>query len=193
MQFFNPMLNRHFGAGEAFVIAGNQYPANWLAVASATEIAALGFVDVLTTGARGDDRFYDNTEVLSGASITITATQKPIDQIKRELNQAIAASRYDLETGGIVVDGSSINTDRDSQSMLSGALLRVTRSPATVINWKGEDGVWVPLTKDALEAIADAVSAHVQACFTAERAKCEALAALATFDEVVAFDATVTL
>lgn len=109
------------------------------------------------------------------------------------LFQEIAESRYALETGGVLFAGSVINTERDSQAMLSGALLCVTRNPATIINWKGDGGVWVQLNKEAVEAIADAVSNHVQACFSAELVKCNALAALSAFDEVVAFDPVVML
>jgi hypothetical protein len=193
MQYFHPILNRHFGAGEAFVLDENQYPSNWLAVSTPDEISARGFVAVTSSGSRGDDRFYDNAEVLSGSMLTITATPKPIEQVKMLRLQEIADSRYAVETGGVSFGGSIINTERDSQAMLSGALLCVTRNPATIINWKGDGGVWVQLNKEAVEAIADAVSNHVQACFSAEMVKCNTLAALVTFDDVVAFDPAVML
>lgn len=143
-----------------------------------------GIVEV-ADAPRADDRYYWNGDL---------ATPKSIDDIKKLKVNEIAASRFSLETGGVtLINGAQINTERDSQAMVSGALLSVTRKSDTLIDWKGGDGIWTKIDKATIELIADAVSDHVQACFSAERAKCEELSALTTFYEVVAFDPKVTL
>lgn len=139
---------------------------------------------------RPDDRYYWVEENGDG---TYSAKPKDIADIKRHKMAELSASRFRLETSGITLpNGVRIATDRDSQGMLSGALLTVQRNPAALIDWKGEDG-WSQINKAGIEAIADAVSTHVQACFSAERAQCEALDALTEFGDVIAFDPTVSI
>lgn len=162
------------------------YPAGSLQNAALR--ASLGIKEVADP-VRPDDRYYWISENVDGS---LNAAPKDIVQIKALKSAAIAESRYALETNGIDLDGVSIRTDRESQSMIASALMRVTRNPAAVIDWKGANG-WTTIDKAAVELIADAVSNHVQACFTAERLRHEALDALTDFAAVVAFDPTVVL
>ena len=90
-------------------------------------------------------------------------------------------------SGTILQDGTEILTDRQTQATITSALVRVQRKPAELIDWKGGNG-WIKLNKEAVEAIADAVGDHVQACFSAEKVKLDELASLSTFEELVAFD-----
>lgn len=134
---------------------------------------------------RADDRYYWNGDV---------STPKSVEYIKSLRAAEIAASRYRLEIGGVTLaNGSKINTERDAQAMIASALLRVTRKPTELIDWKGGDGVWVKIDKATVEMIADVVGDHVQACFSAERARHDALTALDDFDALVSFDTTVSL
>ncbi len=164
-----------------------QYPAGYFRDAAAR--AAAGITEVADQP-RPDDRYYFLTHNGDGS---FTAIPRDIDQVKEMKCRDIAASRFAIETGGITVAGAPVATDRASQAMLSGAVLSVTRNPALMIDWKNADGSWTQIDKATVEAIADAVTAHVQACFSAERARCAALAALTDFAAVVAFDTQVTL
>lgn len=87
-----------------------------------------------------------------------------------------AAKRYQVETGGTVVDGVAIATDRQSQSMLSSALAYLQQQPEGVVRWKTPSGVFVDLDLAALTAAAMGVAAHVQRCFAREA---EAVAGIA--------------
>jgi hypothetical protein len=100
---------------------------------------------------------------------------------------ALATKRYEVETGGIVVNGATIMTDAVSQAKLTGAWLRVQRKPAASIRWKGRDG-WVTVGKAEIEALVDAVSDHVQVCFDKEYAHSEVITALTTIASVDAYD-----
>lgn len=81
---------------------------------------------------------------------------------------AYAASvRFARETGGITVAGARIRTDRESQGLIAGAVLRAMRSPEAEIRFKADDG-FVTLNAEAVMAVGDAVAEHVQACFRIE-------------------------
>lgn len=80
---------------------------------------------------------------------------------------AIAARRYAAETAGITVAGAQVDTGRDSQGLISGAALSAMLDPAYVCRWKTPAG-FVELTAEQILGIAQAVRAHVQACFDRE-------------------------
>ena len=79
-----------------------------------------------------------------------------------------AAVRYTKETGGITVSGHTVATDRGSQSLITGAAALLQADPAIeTVNFKAESG-FVVLARADFIALAQAVGAYVQACFTAE-------------------------
>ena len=75
----------------------------------------------------------------------------------------IAQARYNAEIAGV----NGIKTDRESQALITGAALKAIQDPNHSCNWKGIDG-FVTLTAPQIIAIADAIRAHVQACFDHE-------------------------
>ena len=79
----------------------------------------------------------------------------------------IADSRWRAETGGITVNGLEIATDRESQSLLTAAVLKAKDDPSYVVRWKAKNG-WFMLDAQTLCDIADAVRVHVQNCFDNE-------------------------
>jgi len=112
-----------------------------------------------------------------------------IEEVKANKLAALAAYRYEQETAGIVVGDATIKTDRESQAMISGAKMFSDLNPTALIDWKGADG-WVQINQATLLAIGQAVGAHVQSCFSAERTHAEAIAALTTAAEIEAYDFT---
>lgn len=80
---------------------------------------------------------------------------------------AIAARRYEAETSGTTVDGIPVNTERDSQALLTGAALQAMLDPNYTVRWKTEGG-FVDLDAQQIIGLASAVRAHVQACFDRE-------------------------
>lgn len=79
----------------------------------------------------------------------------------------IAARRFQVETGGVTVAGVKLNTERDSQALLTGAAFAATLDPAYHIKWKAATG-FVDLTGEQIIGIASQVRAFVQACFNRE-------------------------
>ena len=79
----------------------------------------------------------------------------------------IAARRFEVETGGVTMAGVQINTERDSQSLLTGAAFAASIDPDYRIKWKAETG-FVDLSAQQIIGVASAVRAFVQACFNRE-------------------------
>jgi hypothetical protein len=90
-----------------------------------------------------------------------------LDKLKAEKRAEIAQKRWEAETGGIILNETEIATDRESQALLTGAVLKAKEDPAYAVRWKARNG-WFQLDSATLIAIADAVRAHVQACFDKE-------------------------
>lgn len=84
-----------------------------------------------------------------------------------EQKAEIASQRYDIETGGIVINGLDINTERSSQGLILGAALEAFMDPTYSLQWKTPTG-FVPLNATTVLFIAKAIRSHVQACFDRE-------------------------
>jgi len=112
-----------------------------------------------------------------------------ISHLKRLKIIELAALRYQHETAGITLSGMTIETNRESQALITGAWSFSQLNPAVLIDWKGTNG-WVQIDAATISAIAGAVAAHVQSCFSTERVHAEAISALETSEEVSAYDLT---
>lgn len=89
-------------------------------------------------------------------------------QARAEKLASLAARRYAEETGGIVVGGLSVATDRESQAMVNGAYSSLKDGLILDTEWKGSNG-WMVVTLAEIQPIAQAVAMHVRACFANER------------------------
>lgn len=112
-----------------------------------------------------------------------------IDEVKSRKISELAALRYQKETDGIIINGMTIETDRQSQALITGAWSISQINPTILIDWKGVNG-WIQIDAATITAIAGSVAAHVQSCFSTERLHAEAIAALETSEEVAAYDLT---
>lgn len=165
-----------------FEMDGVQYPANWLRLMTPEQRVAFGAVE-LPEPPQVDQRFYYVTENEPGS---YQVTPKPLAQALAVRVAELATLRFGKETSGV----GGFSTDRESQALITGAALAATLDPAYTVDWKGANG-WVKLNATQLLAAAQAVRAHVQACFSNERVLYERLAAAATLDELIAVDLSV--
>lgn len=123
----------------------------------------------LTAGQRDQVRAYlvgDGFEVQAPDDVIAALGAPPSAEV---LKAYAADKRWQIETGGISVAGAAIQTDRASQAMITGAFAYAQANPSASIAYKTEGG-FVMLSAAEIEAIANAVGAHVQACFAAEAA-----------------------
>ncbi len=120
---------------------------------------------------------------------TWIVTDIPLSEVKSQRIDELANLRYQHETAGITLSGMAIETDRQSQALITGAWSFSQLNPAVLIDWKGVNG-WIQIDAATITAIAGAVADHVQACFSASRLHEEAILALETSEEVAAYDLT---
>ncbi len=98
-------------------------------------------------------------------------------EAEREIRAAIRARRDTAIAAGTVVAGLPVATDDAAQQRLMGAVVAAMLDPGRPVQWKLASGRFVTLDPAQLFAMAQAVRAHVQACFDHEAGLLAALAA----------------
>lgn len=93
----------------------------------------------------------------------VITVEDKFQQAKERKYDEIATARYNAEIAGI----NGIRTDRESQSLITGAALKAMQDNTYTCRWKGIDG-FVELTAPQIIAVADSVRQHVQSCFDHE-------------------------
>jgi hypothetical protein len=100
-----------------------------------------------------------------------------------------AAERQKKVVAGFDLNGMRIETDTDSQRVLTSAYVMAKGDPDFKIdNWKIADGVYVSLSNASIIAAGDSVTAYVQACFNKNKEIDLAIlsGAITTRDEIIA-------
>lgn len=110
----------------------------------------------------------DLSQMITAGQQASAADRAARDRIKARRDMAMAA--------GITVGGVSLATDDLSQQRITGAALAAMLDPDYAVQWKAGQG-FVALTASQVIVLAQAMRAHVQACFDREA---ELLAALET-------------
>jgi len=107
---------------------------------------------------------------------------------KPAMLDALAAYRFDFETGGLDLPGGlHILTDRESQAQLSSAFVTLQSGLVPDTDWKAANG-WEAVTLEQIGPIAKAVAAHVRGCFRGERTVQTAIMKASTMAEIEAID-----
>ena len=114
-------INRFFKVPTAFKhpTTGIQYPRNWLNLASDSEKASVGFIEVTYSGSHKDGEYYTNSESspvydASAGTVVITksSTAKDLATVKTEKKRTASSSAYSsiLPTDWYVVRKSENST-----------------------------------------------------------------------------------
>ncbi|MEP2955514.1 MAG: DUF4376 domain-containing protein [Sulfitobacter sp.] len=123
------------------------------------------------------------------ATALYTYRDKPVADVKAQLLDAAAAKRYEVEFGGTTFNGSPLATDTKTQAALTAAYVKAQADPNyTIGSWKSGPGTFSTLDAPTIIALADAIEAHVQACFTREAAIAGEIAAATTLAELAAIN-----
>lgn len=101
-------------------------------------------------------------------------TKQPLPEVVQDVVQLIALTRFEHEAAGFTIDGLSIESTRDSQSLIASAGLSALLDPDYRCNFKTANG-FVEMEAAQILAMAKAVRAHVQACFDRELALLRAI------------------
>lgn len=109
------------------------------------------------------------------------------ENLRAQLLRELATHRYNVEVGGITVNGVAFSTTRDEQLMIAKAALSATIDNTINVHWKAARG-WVELSASDLVDLGKQVSGHVQAAFAKEKQLFDTISALATIADVRNFD-----
>lgn len=124
-------------------------------------------------------------DIASLVTATDTTVVTPtLESVKAAKLAQIADWRYRQEVSGIDVNGMLVLTDRETQAQLTGAYVSLTQGLVQNVNWKVNSTTWITLTLLEIAAMAEAVSNHVQRCFTAEYMLTQQVQAATTIEQV---------
>jgi hypothetical protein len=102
----------------------------------------------------------------------------------------LAYKRWEVETGGAIINGNTYATDRESQTKYTAVAVAISQAdPMTwSINWKTNDGEFVVLNAQQMMTAINYVMYHVQNSFNKEYEFQVAIDACTTVAEVLAVD-----
>jgi hypothetical protein len=82
----------------------------------------------------------------------------------------IEHERWEHEVGGMTFGGATIPTDDRAKTLITGSYNAAIREGEDYSDeWKVAPGMYVPLDHDTVVALADALKAHIRACFAREK------------------------
>lgn len=110
--------------------------------------------------------------------------EQNLTRLKSRLKDRATDLRWQIETGGLTLpSGVTVKTGIDDQNRITTVIANAELAGVETVDFKAHSG-WVTLSIADLHAVAAAIAAHVQACFSAERAHHEAIDALGSINEV---------
>jgi hypothetical protein len=99
--------------------------------------------------------------------VTQTAIDIPIEAAKDAALAALAQKRWEIETGGITINGRFVDTSDRSKTLIIGKSIKAKENDDLTFQWKVGSG-FVTIDSATMISIADAVEAHVQGAFDRE-------------------------
>ncbi|WP_180287702.1 DUF4376 domain-containing protein [Azospirillum oleiclasticum] len=121
--------------------------------------------------------------------VTWTISPWPLEAVKAAKLAELARVRWQRECAGIEVDGLLVATDDRAKLLLNCMYRTAEKKPAMIHRWK-QPNCEVELTSTQVIALADALSAHVQACFDRELDLRAQIEAAGTMADILGIDVT---
>lgn len=103
-------------------------------------------------------------------AVSYEVVPAPLEVALAAAYAAVAAKRFAVEVAGLRFGEMTIPTDREvTQPRVEGAAAKAKADPDfQVVDWKLGPGVFVTLDNATLIALGEAMTAHVQGCFSRE-------------------------
>ena len=101
-------------------------------------------------------------------SLTVRTPEQIAADASAALRARIQQRRDAAIAVGITVNGAAVQTDDLAQQRFAAAALSAVLDPDAVVRWRLADGTFTELNSTQIIALAQAVRAHVQACFDHE-------------------------
>lgn len=116
----------------------------------------------------------------------ITEFGADVDGAKAFVRDHFASKRYDVEVGGIDVNGLAVRTDRFTVERIYQARFLAKEDPGFDTDWKLGDGTFLTIDATTIIGISDAVTAHLKGVFTKEKTANTSIDAATTLAELQA-------
>lgn len=107
---------------------------------------------------------WEDGEIVQKPDDWLTIVPEP----QPDLYAYAAQKRWEIETGGINLNGMSVFTDDRSKSLILGARLAAESDPDFSTEWRGADGSFVTIDAPTIIAVSNAILEHVRKCFATE-------------------------
>lgn len=111
---------------------------------------------------------YEFEKVDNKIIATRTVKDKTLDAIKLDYIKKVKAKRDQVIVAGIEWNGHIVQTDKESQAVVTGAVLRHEKKgslQSDIQGWRMQDNKLAQLTIEQLGEMAIAIGDHVDACF----------------------------
>lgn len=133
-----------------------------------------------------------------GSTLSMAEAYKSglIEEKKADLKINVNQFRKNKVKGGIILSGVEIDTDSESQSMMTSALVVLEKGSKgnakypDNVKWRTKSGQFIPVDYTSMEDIVTAVTAFVEGCFSAEASHVAAIESITTLDEASNYDYT---
>lgn len=105
----------------------------------------------------------------TGVMVEVPTAPPSLDEAKAAKRADLANIRWQHETGGMIVNGMAIPTDRETQTIVD-RLVKAYDDGDLVdeTSFKRGPGDWLPIDEDTVRLIKREGAQHVQACFKRE-------------------------
>lgn len=130
-----------------------------------------------------------------GEQLVPPAQPEPsIEELRAQVQQAATDKRWEVMTGGLTLPGGiEVGTTIDDQNRITSVVANAALAGLTdadEVDFKATSG-WVRISIGQVKAIAGAIGQFVQACYSAERAHHDAIAALSTRQKLEDYDVNI--
>lgn len=147
--------------------------------------------DVVTLYATDEEGTEDDVGTIDAidlATMLDTALTPDLAGAKVAKLASLKTEREALESAGVTVSGTPIQTDPRSIQRITGAFIRAQTDPDFAEQWKISEGVYIPVDQATMLAVGNAVFAHISGAFARERSAAAAVEAAETIEAVEAVE-----
>lgn len=138
-----------------------------------------------------DNKTSETIEYRDDKIVVVYSYSLPdLETFKSYVKNKLAYKRWQVETGGVIINQNTYSSDRESQTKYTAVAVAISQSdPATwSINWKTNDGQFVVLNAQTMMAVINYVMYHVQNSYNTESEFQTLIDACSTIQEVMAID-----
>lgn len=112
-----------------------------------------------------DRKLFDYT-TRAGKPYRVPLSDGQVDGRRKALINQARRLRRDLEEGGFLFQGKRIPSDRESQAMITGAVVAAQTDPAFTTYWQVSPEEFIQLDAAAIEELGKALRDHVSSAFS---------------------------